>query len=236
MDNWLLILVGAILLLTTLFGIHRGFIKLCVSMITLIVTLVAVQIATPYVSKFLKEATPLYSTIQDGILDTISGENVSETNDLSVNDQTQIINEFALPQSLKAALLENNNSEVYKILGVDLFKDYVSGYLANIIVNSIGFLLAFIVIFAILGIAIFALDIVSRLPGIHGLNKLAGGVLGFVEGLIVIWLLCLFVTAFSSTEWGAAIFAQIEKSIILSFIYDNNLFTKFIMTLVGNLL
>lgn len=236
MDNWLLILVGGILLVATLFGLHRGFIKLSVSMISLVLTLVIVQMATPYVSKFLKEATPLYSTIQANILEGTGVEAVPDTNNLSVSDQIQLIKGFTLPESLKNALVENNNSEVYEVLGVSVFADYVSSYMANIIVNAIGFLLAFVVVYAIFGIAVFALDIVSRLPGIHGLNKLAGAVLGFVQGMIFIWLLCLLATAFSSTVWGASIFAQIEKNGILSFIYNHNLFTKGIMTLVSNLL
>lgn len=40
------------------------------------------------------------------------------------------IEKLNLPQSMKDALIENNNSEVYQLLGVDHFIEYVSTYLA----------------------------------------------------------------------------------------------------------
>ena len=44
-----------------------------------------------------------------------------------------------LPERLKDALLENNNSEVYEALGVSSFTHYVSRYLANSLINIISF-------------------------------------------------------------------------------------------------
>ena len=53
--------------------------------------------------------------------------------------QRSIIEEMELPEQLKDALLENNNSEVYEALGVSSFTHYVSRYLANSLINIISF-------------------------------------------------------------------------------------------------
>lgn len=231
MNNWLFIIVCAILILFTAVGYFKGFIKLSVSLVSLIVTVFAVQMATPHVSRFLKEATPLYTTIQKMVNETMHIEELPEE-EISISDQTNIIQNFSLPDILKGALVENNNSEIYQILEVQRFKDYVSNYITHNILNTVSYLLAFIFIYMVFGIAIFALDVVSRLPGIRGLNKIAGGFLGLVEGLIFIWLACLVLTAFAGTDWGRSVFGMIESNKFLTFLYEHNLFSGFVFSLI----
>lgn len=63
--NLLTIIVLLVLLFFILNGFRRGFIKTFVSMVSLIVSIVLVSIATPYVTEFLKTQTPLYSMIEE---------------------------------------------------------------------------------------------------------------------------------------------------------------------------
>lgn len=231
MNNWLFLIVVGILLAATIVGYCRGFIKLAVTILSLVVTIFIVQMATPHVSKFLREATPLYTTIQEMVDETVGMADMP-MEEIPLNDQIDLIDGFSLPALLKGALIENNNSEVYKVLGVLRFKEYISSYISNTIVNAISFLLAFIFIYTIFKIIIFALDIVSRLPVINGINRIAGGVLGLLQGLIIIWLLSLTVTAFTGTTWGDIIFRQIEANKFLTFLYENNIFTKFAMSVL----
>lgn len=66
----------------------------------------------------------------------------------SRNQQIELIEEMALPQSIRDALLENNNSEIYSVLGVDKFQDYVAGYIAGCITNGIGYIISFWLLFS----------------------------------------------------------------------------------------
>lgn len=63
--NLLTIIVLLVLLFFILNGFRRGFIKTFVSMVSLIVSIVLVSIATPYVTEFFKTQTPLYSMIEE---------------------------------------------------------------------------------------------------------------------------------------------------------------------------
>lgn len=63
--NLLTIIVLLVLLFFILNGYRRGFIKTFISMVSLIVSIVLVSIATPYVTEFLKTQTPLYSMIEE---------------------------------------------------------------------------------------------------------------------------------------------------------------------------
>jgi len=59
--------------------------------------------------------------------------------------------------------------------------------------------------------------------------------LGGAEGLIFLWLAFLLITAFSTTEWGMNLNRMIESSSWLSFLYDNNLLAKFVMSLIAGI-
>lgn len=68
--NILTIIVLLILLFFILNGYRRGFIKTFVSLVSVVVAIVLVSIATPYVTQFLKTQTPVYSMIQEKCKDT----------------------------------------------------------------------------------------------------------------------------------------------------------------------
>ena len=234
MENWLSIAVAVYLIGMVLYGHYKGFIKLAVSAVALIITFATIHVAMPQVTDFLKNNTKIYSTFEESMKDALKIEDSADSAEPS--GQRTIIEGLELPKQLKEALLENNNNEVYKVLGVETFTQYIASYLANSIINIIGFLVLFVVVFAALNIITVWLDLVARLPILSGINKIAGGFLGGAEGLIFLWIICLFVTAFSGTAGGKSLIQQIESSALLSYIYDHNLLSSFVMTVVKTIL
>lgn len=229
MENWLSIVVFVYLIGMVLHGHHKGFIKLAVSMAALVASIIIVHIAMPNITRLLKEKTPVYTTIQESMgkmAETYIGS--LDSQELPAY-QRLAIEKMDLPQQLKNALIENNNNEVYQMLGVNAFIDYISSYLANLILNTISFVAMFILVYVIIQILMSWLDLVAKLPILSGINQLAGAVLGGLQGLIFLWILCLIVTACSSTEWGRAIIRQIESSAWLSFLYDFNILSRIVM-------
>ena len=237
MYNWLLIGVLIFLGFHILNGYRKGFIRIALSMLALIATIVAVAVLSPYVSKFLNENTEVHTRIQkkaeEFIVEALEGEVdglvASETE--KRENQIQIISKLPLPKALKETLGENNNSEIYNLLGVGSFGEYLSSYLAYMILNAISFAATFVVVGFLIQCLVFMADILSKLPVINELNKLAGIVVGFAKGIIVLWILCLFVTAFVGTEIASSILGMIEDSVLLSFVYNNN----YLMMIVTNL-
>ena len=229
--NWLLIAVLAIFLLGFFIGWHRGAIRMTVSMAAAVLTIFLAWALSPYVTDVLKNHTGVYDHIRQGIESSIEEELGERAEGLSAAGQAQFIEELPLPNSLKEALRSNNNSEIRDMLGVDTFVSYIGGYLASLAVNVIGFILTFILSFFILRLLGGVLNLVSRLPLIHGLNKIAGAVMGLLEGLIVVWLLGLVITMAAGTSWGQNAMELTGKSQILTFLYDHNLFVNLILGL-----
>lgn len=65
--HWLEILAAVYLVGMVLYGHYRGFIRLCVSALALVISLVTVRVALPYVTEWLKNDTPVYESIRQGM-------------------------------------------------------------------------------------------------------------------------------------------------------------------------
>lgn len=229
--NWLLIGILLFMIICTLNGYHKGFIKLAVSFVFVILTIALVKIVTPYFGDFLQRHTPVYSSIKESCMD-IFHEDAGEYNPEKKTDQVRAIESSRLPDGLKKSLLENNNSEIYTILEVTGFDEYIGTYIAKTLTNMIAFVLAFIIIYLFMKVLVISLDLLARLPVLHGINKTAGLFLGLAESLIFIWIGFLAVTIFCTGKNGTLIFGMINDSWFLSFLYTNNYLLKIISALV----
>jgi uncharacterized membrane protein required for colicin V production len=237
MDNWLLIIVGTIFLICIAFGYVRGFLKLGLSLLSTILTLVLVLFLSPHVTRALKEYTPVDDFLESKVtekfmpeitseqlqsidltgtpLENLTAEDISKLNemdwdvlgitaddilsvigDIPKDVQINLIEEAPLPRFLKDQLIENNNSTIYGELGVKSFPRYVAAYASHLVLNLLSFL----------GLA----------------NHIAGGALGLLLALVIVWIGFLIMTLAYTTEAGSACFEMVEKSSILRFLYETN--------------
>ena len=104
--------------------------------------------------------------------------------------------------------------------------------MSDLILKAITFFILIIIIYIIVRIVIFMLDFISKLPVINSINKTGGLVVGLVQGLLIVWIGCLILTAFSDKAWAQEAFAQINANPLLTFIYNNNLITFIITKLI----
>lgn len=233
MEHWLAIGVGAFLLSMVLYGHYRGFLRMAVTMTALILSLIVVRVAMPYVTAVLKENTGIHRAVGQGLLHMAGIEENGAEAQLPAQ-QREAIERLKLPEQMKEALLENNNNEIYHILGVDAFLDYLGAYLANMVLNLIGSVLLFIVVYLAIRLLVKWLDLIAKLPILSGINQIAGAVLGGLQGLLVLWLAGLIVKACSSMPWSQAVLAQIEGSVWLGFLYHNNIFNWLFVSILNS--
>lgn len=227
--NIVLIVAVIILIASALAGFGRGLVKSVFSTFALIVAIVLAVQVMPYGTKLLR-TTPLYTSINDSIQASL--EDQFQVAAQGAGEQMEAIDQMDnLPDFLKDILKSNNNAEVYEALGIDQFSEYISNYITCLILNAISLIVCFLVIYIVLRIIGCMLDMLSRIPVINGLNKIGGFIFGLFNGAIYLWLACIIVTIFSTTQWGQYIFQQINDSVILSFIYNNN----YLLELMANM-
>lgn len=235
LEHWLAIGTAVFLLGMVLYGHYKGFMRMALSMTALLLTLIIVRMATPYVSELLRENTFVHKTIERGLMKATGVEQTPELEAQLPADQRSLIEHLKLPEQMQQALIENNNSEIYELLGVNAFADYIGAYITKVVLNLISAVLLFIVVFIGIRLIIRWLDVLARLPILSGINQIAGALLGGIEGLLIIWVLCLVVTACATTEWGRVTLEQIEQNAWLLFLYKNNVFHWLISGILGSL-
>lgn len=226
--NILLLIIAIIFAFSAFIGYKKGLVRIVASLLATIIIVFLVSLATPYVSQWIRQSTPLESTVQNKITELIpsgaelSGQPTSE-------QQIASIESAQLPDMFRQMLLENNNQEVYEALGVTTFLEYISSYIAKVLADIIAFLIIIVIAIVILPLVIRMLGIVNKLPVIGGVNRLAGGVAGLGIGLVIIWILFIAITLMYNTALGKAFFENIETNSILKSLYDNNILMQYIV-------
>ena len=288
--------IGLIFLICVIVGIYKGAIKIAVSLVTTLLTLVIVFFATPFVADLIESKTPVDSMIKDQVMKTMASvaseqlagareggidaedvrkaleaagvseekleeygisiddivngeisseqlaeygisknvlaglgaegstgiEEALENADIPKDLQIKAIEMAELPEVFKSLLSDNNNDVIYEKLGVKTFAEYVGEFLSKLIIHIVAFLCTFLLVTIVLRAIIFALDIVSELPVLGFLNRLAGGVVGAAGGLIIIWLFFVVITLLYVTAFGREIYQVIQENAILNMLYENN--------------
>ena len=226
--TWFGIVILLILLLFIWMGYRRGFIREIVSFFFVFLSLSLAWAINPYINDFLISETPVYSTIQETCTDFVQKQSSDLENE--TESSSQFIDGLNLPEVLRKNIEKNNNTENYAELSVNTLTEYVSGYLARTIVNGLYYVLAYILATIGIRIVVYILNLIAGLPILKTANKLTGGVVGFVKGLVFIWILFLILTVLCSTEIGKTSLELIEKDSLLSVIYQYDpliqIFTK----------
>lgn len=164
------------------------------------------------------------SNVLDGLSDDKKGsiEDAIDEAEIPRDVQVAAIEKADLPDVFKNLLSVNNNSEIYKELGVDTFAQYVGSYLARLIINIVAFLCTFVLITIVLRAIVFALDIVSNLPVLGFINRLAGGAIGVIGALVIVWTVFVVITLLYTTSFGKEMYRMIQSDAILKTIYEYN--------------
>ena len=99
----------------------------------------------------------------------------------------------------------------------------ISLYLADMLINAVVSAVLFLIVFILIHLAVKWLDIIARLPIIHGLNHIAGAVMGLAYGLLLLWMALFLMKLFSATPTGGMLIEQVNQSRWLNFLYRYNL-------------
>ena len=193
--TWLGIAVLALIAAACIMGFRKGFVKEIVSVFFMLISFLLVWAVNPYVNTFVKEYTPVYDTIQDKC-QTLVSEQIGNKKTLDKEEQNQVMENMELPDLLKNALVENNTAETYRYLAVSTFTEYISDSLAVMAVNGISFLISFVLSAAVIKLLGFILNVLTKLPVINGINKIAGAAVGGIKCIIFIWIAFLVLTLF----------------------------------------
>ncbi len=227
--TWLGIIVLALIVFACVSGFRKGFVKELVSAFFMIISFLLVWVINPYVNTFVREYTPVYETIQNQCRDMVM-EQTGDKKTLDKEEQSEVMENLEIPDLLKNTLVKNNTVETYRYLAVSTFSDYIADSLAVMAVNGISFLLSYIISAVVIKMLGYILNVLTKLPVINGINKLAGGVVGGAKCVIFIWIALLILTLLCDTSLGKEGLTLVQKDTFLNFLYNQNVFVKVFMS------
>lgn len=227
--TWLGIVVLAILAVVAYRGYKRGFIREVVSFFFVFLAIAVSWAINPYVNEFFMENTPVYEMVRENCRKFVSSGEKEKNGD--AESKTGFIEDLELPELLQKGLEANNTEAVYAYLSVETFGEYVSEALARMIINGLSFVVSYMMASIILRLGTWILNVLAGLPVLKGANKLAGGMVGLVKGVLFIWIAFLVLTVLCSTEIGRQGLSLIEKDPFLNVVYEYDIFVNFFMSI-----
>lgn len=234
--SWLSYVLLIFAALSIFRGARRGFVRMALSMGFLVLVLLITMWLNPRVGDYLRNSESIYGKIESScgkFLESNFWKEVPEEAGKTPEMQANLIEELPLPEILKEKLEENNNRQVYELLRVDSFKDYLAGSLAYWICSAIAFVVTFILAVLVVQLIMCALDLLTELPGLSLVNTLGGMALGLLQALIGVWVLFVIVTMLCNTEVGAYLLGEISGDAFLNLIYENNILLKLLFSVIG---
>lgn len=215
-------------------GYRKGFLRVVYSLLSWFLVLAFVTWSTPYLTEYLETKTPLQTTIQEKCvtyMETKTQEAVAEqTTEYGQEQQKNLENEgIWLPESIMEEITGSAGGTVSEILQTSGVYDEVANIIAHYIIQGIAFFIALVIAGIFSHWLSKSLNLVSRIPVMRGVNKTLGLGAGAIKGLVIVWLIFCIITLCSTSELGDQFLTYINKSIFLSYLYENNILLQIIM-------
>jgi len=230
MANILDLIVVGILALCIWIAYRKGFVITVFRFFSLLIALFLTNMLYPAVSVAMRNIG-LLDTLKSSVAATVRLDGAVEG--ITRTAEVELINGLALPEFIKTALLENNNTQAYTALAVDSFQDYISGFLAGMILNAIAMIAVFVVVFVLMKIIAAALNILTKLPVIHSLNKLLGIAVGLLQGTVFVWLVLAVMVGLFAANQTFPVGELLPQTVLAWWFHENNMILKLVMQVFG---
>lgn len=224
----LLIVILITLVLSLILGFYRGFIKeislFFSALMAIILTCVFINPLTDVVCTHTSLDETVANMCRSKVESHLPPELMaSPAEQLTTLQQASALEMIPLSESTKELLTANNNQNMYELLGISNFVDYICSFLARIIVKILIFLVAFLLLCIMFRLILLSLETVTEMPLLRGINRMTGALAGAAVWLVFLWIFFLLVTIFCTTGFGSAILTMIAGNPFLSFLYDHNI-------------
>lgn len=228
--NALLIIVFIIIALCIVIGVKRGFIHTVFYTFSLLVVILLTGLLSPYVADYITNHMDISKNIRSGVEDKIRlEEKINITNDDIPKDVNikEYVEKIDLPDQLQELILEKCKQAGDAVTATtrDASKRMIESIyqrITELIVSAIAYLFTFAVMEVVVLIAGLLLDIVAKLPGIKQANEILGGIIGFLQGYLIVSVLYIAAMAFAASSIGTAVIEMVKENSILTWFYEHN--------------
>ncbi len=214
--NWTLIAVISIMVVLTFIGARKGLVKMAFSALSVLAIVILTSFIAPHACTAIASGTEADEAVREKTQQYLSDKNIIGNDPIDIDDET-----ILLPKAIKDNIADKAQEYINK--GYEAYNNYVVDVISRTIFSAIVYVAVFIVICILIFVLYGVLNIVSRLPVLKQVNRLAGGIIGAVMGLLIVWVLMIVFTSIGNTQLNAVVSNDINNNVFLKFLYDRNL-------------
>ena len=178
-----LILVGF-----TIFGVKRGLLQTLAGLVIAVVALVgAGMIAATFSGPLARLAAPLIEHRIEQKVDAAIEKQTAQMPEAETELEIEpLLALLGLDKDVRGSLVKKTE-ETVRDTGVSVATAVVTS-IAQSMIYGVRYSLSFLALLVLLHVLFNAMDLLVRLPGLRGLNALGGGLLGLIEGALLLFL------------------------------------------------
>lgn len=182
-------IVIGIIGVSVLFGFYRGFVSSVLNVGGGLLAFGLSFVLYPKLAEIIQGNEEIVRTLlhYTGASSRLGDLNLAVTNVVQLTEQgiTDVLSKVSLPPPLDALLAANLSNQVYASSGITTVSDYISQTVVQAGINILCYLACFILLYIALSIIIAVIKAVFHLPLLKQLDWLAGGVFGFLRGVLI---------------------------------------------------
>ena len=242
-------------------GYIRGFAKIIIKLAAFLLAIILSNLLAPLVGDLIMENTSVDDYIKQQVNVRLEAESerlvreqldeqlkaygmeattemVKEVADqaksnLSRSDEIEALKSLNIPEFAKTALIEHNNDDMKKEMGVENFYDYVSSYVARVCVNAIAYAITWVMVGLVLLLIFYIISLSVKLPIVRTVDKFGGMALGAVAAVFILWAVYAVAEVMSGAPLADSINKEIADSSILSTFNSVNVFTNILRNMTS---
>lgn len=227
------VIIDAIVVLVlagfAIWGVRSGLLQALAGLVIVVVALVgAGMIAATFSAPAARLAAPFIEKQIEKKVDAALGEQMRELQlpeEDSDRQLEELLSLLGLDAELRDSLAEQAKDTVRET-GVSAAAAVVTGVAQSMIYGMLYFL-SFAALIILLHVLLGAMGLLAKLPGLRGLNALGGGLLGLIEGALLlflaVWIARRLGVSFEAEPFAGAhilaVFTTQTPLSVLSFLY-----------------
>ncbi|MCI8362156.1 MAG: hypothetical protein HFJ41_03340 [Clostridia bacterium] len=212
------LIILAIILLCVILGYKKGLTKCIIKILSFVIALAVAFVLFKPISTLIIKNTTIDDNIRNSIINLVQDD---------VEENGKISEESNLPQSMIEHINESiqNSVNETKMTVVNTVATEISVGVVNVCVAIGLFIIARIALIFVSALS----SIITDLPLIKQFDKAGGLIYGLVKSLLIIFIIFAIISFISPMIESSGIIEAINKSIVGSVLYNNNLLLKIVL-------
>ena len=217
----------AILIACIINGYYKGFFKEVFDIVGFILGIIIFTVLYPIVNNWLLQSSFL-EKVKNWVIYDLKLAQFTATTQEEIVAGIQGLN---VPQIIKDLLVENNNEVFHKIFNATSIIDYISNFVAMVVISLITVFFVVLIVSILVTILSKTTNFLSKLPILGKFDKIGGVGLGVLNGLFTIWLVGIIILVLSVFPQFSFLKGQLD-GFLTGPLVNNNTLVKALLNLI----